>query len=92
MAEPRPANPLKSSCVMLSGIRFVDAHFCFNGFAQREFGFSEVVHLLKIEPEFGLLSKNRAKRRAVSGVIARLPRTISPIRVDGTRMLIASRF
>jgi len=39
-----------------------------------------------------LFPKNRARRSAVSGLMARLPLTISPMRVAGTRSFIARAF
>src|ERR1700723_1708501 len=52
----------------LRRIRFVDAHLCFNGFGQGEFGSGEVVHLLKVEPELRAVIEEagQAKRRVGS--------------------------
>jgi hypothetical protein len=47
----------KCAVMSLSCRRFVDTHLCFNGFDQGEFGFGEVVYLLKVEPELPFRSQ-----------------------------------
>src|SRR6185437_9441555 len=63
----------------------------FNPFAGFEACFAEVVHLLEVQPELGLLPKYFASRSAVSDVMPRLP-LIWLIRPGGTRRSDASRF
>jgi hypothetical protein len=51
-----------------------------------------IVHRLKTHPEFRLMPKKRAIRKAVSAVTDRSPLTMAPMRVAGTRNAMASAF
>ena len=67
-------------------------HFPVNHLADLEPAFDRSCICCRFSQNSGLLPKKRARRRAVSGVIPRLPRRMSPIRVAGTRILMARAF
>src|ERR1700722_15883366 len=64
---PQTAGRIQCKIRRLSHIRCVDRHLGFNRLGQSEFGFGEVVHLLKVEPELRAIVEEAGKAQSRVG-------------------------